>query len=56
MGGTSTKKGLMCLAHGHNTVMPVKLEPETPRSCVKHATTEPLPSLLACCGALKVPT
>ena len=27
------KQGLMCLAHGHNAVMPVRLEPATPPSC-----------------------
>ena len=27
---TSAKQGLMCLAHGHNVVMPVRLEPTTP--------------------------
>ena len=26
----------MCLALGHNAVMPVRFEPETPRSRVKH--------------------
>ena len=31
----------MCLAQGHNAVM---LEPEIPRSRVKHSTTEPLRS------------
>ena len=33
----------MCLAQGHNAVMPVRLEPATPRSRVKHSTTEPIP-------------
>ena len=33
------------LAQGHNEVMPVRLEPATPRSPVKHSTTEPLRSL-----------
>ena len=28
------------LAQGHNTVMPVRLEPAAPRSEVKHSTTE----------------
>ena len=32
----------MCLAQGHNTVRPVRLEPSAPRSPVKHSTTEPL--------------
>ena len=36
----------MCLAQGHNTVTPVRLEPSAPRSSVKHSTTEPLCSLL----------
>ena len=31
----------MCLAQGHNAVMPVREEPATPRSRVKHSTTEP---------------
>ena len=40
----------MCLAQGHNPVMPVRLEPAAPESLVKHSTTEPLLSLgsLAC--------
>ena len=29
----------MCLAQGHNKVMPLKLEPATPQSRVKHSTT-----------------
>ena len=37
--------GLMCLAQGHNTVTPVRLEPVAPRSRVKYFTTEPLRSL-----------
>ena len=44
LGWTSTKQGLMCLAQGHNTVTPVRLEPLTPRSQVKYSTTEPLRS------------
>ena len=32
----------MCLAQGHNAVMPVRLKPEAPWSRVKHSTTEPL--------------
>ena len=32
----------MCLAQGHNTVTPVRLEPAAHRSRVKHSTTEPL--------------
>ena len=35
----------MCLAQGHNTVNPVRLEPTAPRSQVKHSTSEPLCSL-----------
>ena len=42
---TSTKLGLMCLAQGHNTVTPVRLEPTALRSWVKHSTTEPPPNL-----------
>ena len=34
----------MCLAQGHNTVKPVRLEPKPLRSRVKHSTTEPLHS------------
>ena len=34
----------MCLAQGHNTVMPVRLEPATAQSPVKHTTTKPLRS------------
>ena len=37
----------MCLAQGHNTVVPVRLEPAAPRSQVKHCTTEPLRSLVS---------
>ena len=36
----------MCLAQGHNSMMPVRLEPATPLSRVKHSTTEPLHSLM----------
>ena len=46
LGGTSSKRGLMCLAQGHNTVILVRLEPATRRSQVKHSTTEPLHSLV----------
>ena len=40
----------MCLAQGHNTVRPVRLDPAVTRSRVKHSTTEPLcsPSLKYC--------
>ena len=34
----------MCLAQGHNTVTPVRLEPKAPWSQVKHSTTV-LPSI-----------
>ena len=44
LGLTSTKLGLICLAQGHNAVMPVRLKPAALRSRVKHSTTEPLPS------------
>ena len=43
LGCTSTKQELMCLAQGHNTVAPVRLEPTTPQSRVKHSNTA-LPS------------
>ena len=42
---TSTKQGLMCLAQGHSTMTPLRLEPATPLYRVKHSTTEPLRSL-----------
>ena len=45
LGLTSTKQEYMCLAQGHNTMTPVRLEPAAPRSRVKHSTTEPLCSL-----------
>ena len=35
----------MCLAQGHNTVTPVRLEPAASWSRVKHSTTKPLHSL-----------
>ena len=41
---THTKQGLICLAQGHNAVMPVRLEPADLQSLVKHSTTEPLTS------------
>ena len=44
LGWTSTKLGLMCLAQGHNSVTPVRLEPASPRSRVKHSTNESLRS------------
>ena len=40
-GLTSTKQRIECLAQGHNTVTPVRLEPTIPRSRVEHSTTEP---------------
>ena len=45
MGWSNTKKGIECLAQGHNTAPLVRLKPTTPRSWVKHSTTEPLCSL-----------
>ena len=39
---TSTKQELMCLAQGHNTLRPMRLESANPRSRVKHSTTEQL--------------
>ena len=36
-GWTSTKQGLMCLAQGHNTVAPVRLEPAALQSRVKQS-------------------
>ena len=41
---TSTKQRLMCLAQGHNTLTPVRLEPTALLPRVKHSTTEPLRS------------
>ena len=37
-----TKQRITCLAQGHNTVPPVRLEHATPRSTVQHSTTESL--------------
>ena len=42
----------MCLAQGHNTVTPERLEHAATWSRVNHSTTEPLPSLK---GLLKSP-
>ena len=39
----------MCLAQGHNTETPVRLEPTATRSGVKHSTTEPLRSVQIFC-------
>ena len=36
---SSTMQGLISLAQGHNAVTPVRLEPATPWSRVKHSTT-----------------
>ena len=36
----------MCLAQGHNTVTPVRLEFAAPQSLVKHSTTESLHTLM----------
>ena len=35
----------MCLAQVHKAVTPMRLEPATPRSRVKHSITEPLRSI-----------
>ena len=32
----------MCLAQGHNTMMPVRLEPAAPQSRAKHLTIDPM--------------
>ena len=37
----STKQGFVCLAQVHNAVPLMRLKPATPRSRVKHSTTEP---------------
>ena len=39
-----SKHMIKCLAEGHNTGSPVRLEPATHRSRVQHTTTEQLPS------------
>ena len=44
LGSTGTNQRIKCLAQAHNAVPPVRLEPATPQSRVKHSTTEPLPS------------
>ena len=41
---TSSKERIKCLAQGHNTMPPVRLEPPTLRSWVQHSTTESLRS------------
>ena len=41
LGLTSTKQRIKCLAQEHHTVAPMRLLPATPRSQVKHSTTEP---------------
>ena len=38
----SAKQRVMCLAIGHNTDSPVRLEPATARSLVERSKTEPL--------------
>ena len=38
---TRIKQSIKCLVQGHNAVLPVRLEPATPLSRVKHSTTEP---------------
>ena len=40
----STYQGIKCLVQGHSAVPPVRFEPSTPQSRVKHSTTEPLSS------------
>ena len=45
----------MCLAQGHNAVIPVRLEPGALRSQVKQSTTEPLHSLIPICHQLASP-
>ena len=49
LGLTSTKQRIKCLAQGHDTVQPARLQPATPRSRVKHSTTEPLHSIYGYC-------
>ena len=44
---TITKQRVKYLTQGHNTAPPLRLEPESPRSSVKHSTTEPTCSSLA---------
>ena len=39
LGLTSIKQRIKCLAQGHKAVSPVRLEPETLQSPVKHSTT-----------------
>ena len=41
LGLTNTKQGLMCLAQGYNAVPPMRLEPTSPWSQVKHNSTVP---------------
>ena len=50
-GLTRTKQRIKSLAQGHNTVPPVRLEPATPQSRVKHPTTEPPQSSKCICMA-----
>ena len=46
LGWTSTKQGSRCLAQGHNTMTPVRVELTTPQSRDKHSTTKSLRSQL----------
>ena len=39
---------MSCLAKGHKTVKPVRLDPTTPQSRVKHSTTALLDDCLWC--------
>ena len=41
LGWTSTKLGLMCLAQGHNAVIPVRLQPAALWFGVKHSIVLP---------------
>ena len=52
LGWSSTKRGLMCLAH--NAVMPVRLEHAALQSRVKLSNTEPLRSLDSSKGSCKI--
>ena len=44
----------MCHVKGHNAVAPVRLEPATPLSQVKHSTTEQLRSRVCGCVCVRV--
>ena len=41
LGWTRIKQRIKCLTQGHYTAPPVRLEPATLRSWIKHSTTEP---------------